>query len=340
VISAEALLNVAQRSPRSILFIALQGLGNVLLAEPALAACRGRYPGARITLLVRTQSHGALLADHPAVHEIAPFTRPDLWRLRRRRFDLSYTCFPANDWRFEAVTRLIAARRRVGHAYPLRRPLHVPGAYTQRVPVAAVDDVRQNLNLVGPDLPYRPPHLDAVPVLRNGPVLGVHPGSSHSRLMALKRWPAGHFRAVIDRALAALPELTVWLFAGPEDEAEAAAIAADPEPRLEVVRGLSIVETARRIAACTAFLSNDSGLMHVAAACGVPTVALFGPTDPRRTAPRDAVVVTRSVDCAPCWPLEATGHRDPCPLPTPICLTGLHPERVWQSLAPFLIKAA
>jgi heptosyltransferase-2 len=327
---------VHRRLPRSILFIALQGLGNVLLVEPALAACRERYSGARITLLVRTRSHGALLADHPAVRDIVPFRRPNLWRLRRRRFDLSYTCFPANDWRFEAVTRLIAAGQRVGHAYPLHRALHVPGAYTQRVPVEAVDDVQQNLNLVGPDLPYRAPHLNVVPVGRNGPVLGVHPGSSHSRLMALKRWPAGHFRAVIDRALATLPELTVWLFAGPEDEAEAAAIAADTEPRLEVVRGVSIVETAQRIAACNAFLSNDSGLMHVAAACGVPTVALFGPTDPRRTAPRDAVIVSQTVDCAPCWPLEATGHRDPCHLPTPICLTGLNPERVWEAVRPLL----
>jgi heptosyltransferase-2 len=322
--------------PRSILFIALQGLGNVLLAEPALAACHGRYPDARITLLVRSRTHGALLADHPALRDVVPFSRRNLWRLRRRRFDLSYTCFPANDWRFEAVTRLIAARERVGHAYPLHRALHVPGAYTERVAVAAVDDVQQNLNLVGPDLPYRSPRLKVVPAPRNGPILGVHPGSSHSRLMALKRWPAGHFRAVIDRALATLPELTVWLFAGPEDEAEVAAIAADPEPRLEVVRGLPIVETAQRIAACTAFLANDSGLMHVAVACGVPTVALFGPTDPRRTAPRDALVVSRSLDCAPCWTLETTGHRDPCPLPTPICLTGLNPERVWQALWPLL----
>jgi heptosyltransferase-2 len=326
--------------PRSILVIALQGLGNVLLAEPALAACRARDPGARITLLVRTRTHGALLADHPAVWEIAPFTRPNLWRLRRRRFDLSLTAFPANDWRFEAVTRFIAARERVGHAYGMRRLLRVPGAYTHRVAVAAVDDVRQNLNLVAPDLPYRPPHLEITAVPHNGPILGVHPGSSAQRLMALKRWPPGHFRVVIDRALAAVPELRVWLFAGPEEEDEAVLIADDAGPRVHVVRGFPLIDVARRIAACTAFVSNDSGLMHIAAACGVPTVALFGPTDPRRTAPRDAVVMTQSVDCAPCWPLEATGHRDSCPLPSPICLTGLDPERVWEALAPFLTRAA
>jgi len=331
---------VTPYDPRSILVIALQGLGNVLLTEPLLAACRGQCPGGRLTLLVRTRAHGALLAGHPAVREIAPFSRHNLWRLRRRRFDLSLTAFPANNWRFEAVTRFIAARERIGHAYPLRRLLRVPGAYTHRVAVAAVDDIQQNLNLVAPDLPYRPPHLEITAVPHNGPILGVHPGSSVERLMAVKRWPPGHFRVVIDRALAAVPELRVWLFAGPEEEEEAALIADDAGPRVQLVRGLPILDVAQSIAACTAFVSNDSGLMHIAAACGVPTVALFGPTDPRRTAPRDAVVVSQDVDCAPCWPLETTGQRSPCHLPSPICLTGLNPERVWQALAPFLTRAA
>jgi ADP-heptose:LPS heptosyltransferase len=297
-----------------------------------------------VTLLVRTPIHGALLAGHPAVDEILSLGRGrgTLRRLRRPRFDRSITAFPANDWRFEAITRWIAARQRLGHAYPLHRWPRVPGAYTRRIPVEEVDDVQQNLNLVAPGLVPRPPRMTLKPVVASGPVLGIHPGSSRARRMALKRWPAAYFHALIARALEAVPGLGVWVFAGPAEEEEAAAVAAGLGPRVEVVRGLPLPEVAARIAACTAFLANDSGLMHVAAACGVPTVALFGPTDPLRTSPRGAghTVLRSDAPCAPCWPLADTGRRPACYQRQRICLEGIAPATVWAALEPMLGIAA
>lgn len=318
-----------------ILFLCLQGLGNLLLAEPAIAAAKARHPEATITVVARHRAYAALLATHPAVAEVVALSPATLLVLRRRRFDRSYTCFPANDYRFDLITRLAGARERVGHGYPVRKRLRLPGAYTRTVAVAPVDDVQQDLNLVAPDLDARPPRLAMAPVAAPGPLLGIHPGSSTAHRMALKRWPAGHFRSVIERALAAVDHLTVWLFAGPGEKELATTIAAGLGGRVEVVTDLPLMEVARRIAVCTCFLANDSGLMHLAAAVGVPTIGLFGPTDPVRTAPRGQIALrARGVSCAPCWPLRGVGRRPACPHAERLCMVQLTPDQVWSAMAP------
>ncbi len=328
--------NTTPAAERS-LFLCLQGLGNLILAEPAIAAAEARRPEATVTVLVRRRAYMPLIAAHPAVDEVVALSPATLLALRRRRFDRSYTCFPANDYRFDLITRLAGARQRVGHRYPLRKRLRLPATYTREVPVAVADDVQQNLNLVAAGLDARPPRLAVAPVAAPTPLLGVHPGSSTAHRMALKRWPAGHFRGVIERALGERPDLTVWLFAGPEEGELVASIAAGLGERVVVVTDLPLMEVAQRIAACTCFLANDSGLMHLAVAVGVPTVGLFGPTDPARTAPRGHIALqARGVDCAPCWPLRGVGHRPPCAHAEPLCMVRLTPDQVWSAMAPRL----
>jgi len=325
-------------APRAILFLCLQGLGNLLLAEPAIAAAKGRDPSTSITLLVRHQTYAPLLTSHPAVDEVVALSARALLALRRRRFARTYTCFPANDYRFDLITRAVGGRERLGHRYPLHKRLRLPGTYTREVAVAPVDDVQQNLNLLAPDLPARPPHLTVAPAVAPRPLLGIHPGSSTRHRMDLKRWPPGHFRSVVERALAAVDGLTVWLFAGPGEGELAGEIGAGLGDRVAVVTGLRLAEVARRIAACTCFLANDSGLMHLAAAVGVPTVGLFGPTDPARTAPRGNIALqAKGVACAPCWPLRGVGHRPPCAHAEQLCMVQLTPGRVWAAVAPLLV---
>jgi len=332
---------MAEATPKNgverICFLCLQGLGNLLLAEPAIAAAKERDPTTSVTVLVRRQAYAALLAGHPAVDEVVALSPGALLRLRRRGFQRIYTCFPANDWRFECVARALGGGERVGHRYPLRKRLRLPGAYTREVAVAPVDDVQQNLNLVAPDLPARPPYLTVAPAVAPRPLLGIHPGSSTAHRMDLKRWPPGHFRSLVERAVAAVDGLTVWLFAGPGEGELVEGIGAGLGPRVEVVTGLPLVEVARRLAACSCVVANDSGLMHLAAAVGVPTVGLFGPTDPLRTAPRGNLALqAEGVVCAPCWPLRSVGHRPPCPHAERLCMVRLTPEQVWSAVAPLL----
>lgn len=100
----------------------------------------------------------------------------------------------------------------------------------------------------------------------------IHPFSGSPR----KNWPLDRFRKTATIVQRRMP--VCWC-AGPEEELDGAV-------RFPDLRGL-----ARWLAAANVFIGNDSGISHLAAACGVPVVALFGPTDPRLWAPRGRVCV-------------------------------------------------
>jgi heptosyltransferase-2 len=93
----------------------------------------------------------------------------------------------------------------------------------------------------------------------------------------------------------------------------------------------SLVQAAAWLRGARAALGNDSGLSHLAAACGTPTLALYGATDPGGSAPwgpRAEILRLDGIPCAPCFKPE-------CTVPGHPCLTGLAPERVWTSLSAF-----
>jgi heptosyltransferase-2 len=96
----------------------------------------------------------------------------------------------------------------------------------------------------------------------------------------------------------------------------------------------SLGDAADLIALARVAVSNDSGLMHIAAALDVPLVALFGSSSPEHTPPlaRRAVIVTLRLKCAPCFERQ-------CPHGHTRCLTGIAPEKVLASLAPFIDTA-
>ena len=147
-----------------------------------------------------------------------------------------------------------------------------------------------------------------------------------------KRWPAAHYGALaaqLDAPVLLLgsgKEAALW-----EEIAQAAGGAA-----CRVLAGkTSLVEALALIAGARAVVSNDSGLMHVAAAFGVPQVAVFGSSSPLHTPPLSAraqvlwlkqdAAYQPALDCAPCFERE-------CPLGHTRCLTDIPPARVLASL--------
>ena len=151
----------------------------------------------------------------------------------------------------------------------------------------------------------------------------VAPGSGHPA----KNWPLNHYYA-LTRALTWEQGLKIGWLAGP---AEAALL-----PVLSGLAGayghvllanLPLTRVAVVISRCRLFLGGDSGLTHLAAALGVPVLALFGPTDPRVWAPPGTRVRVLTGPCrqAPC----ASGREIPCD--TPWCLADLPPEQVLEA---------
>ena len=120
--------------------------------------------------------------------------------------------------------------------------------------------------------------------LRGRPMV-VHPGSGSPT----KNWPAERFIEILRRLRAAGRETVAVL--GEADVAEAAVLAREL-PEMPVLVGLTLTELAATLAECGAFLGNDSGIAHLAAAVGLPTTAIFGPSDADVWAPRGRGGVT------------------------------------------------
>lgn len=119
-----------------------------------------------------------------------------------------------------------------------------------------------------------------------------------------KRWPAGHFAELVRRLAAEHGELEFVILGGPDDLELGKTIAASAPQRCRDLTGRALLpEMIEWIRACELMITNDTGPMHVAAALGKPVVALFGPTEPRRTGPYGQtghVIQLTTLPCVPC----------------------------------------
>ncbi|MHB0870872.1 MAG: glycosyltransferase family 9 protein [Chloroflexota bacterium] len=154
-------------------------------------------------------------------------------------------------------------------------------------------------------------------------VVALHPGSGGD----WKRWPVERFAQVADRLADA--GLAVVAIQGPADSVVVGHLleAVQGDPPL-VAAGLDAEELAAFLALASSYLGNDSGVTHLAAAVGIPTVAVFGPTDPAVWGPRGPrVVVLRGEQrCSPCGRERAAECRDRA------CLEAVSVERVMASV--------
>lgn len=157
------------------------------------------------------------------------------------------------------------------------------------------------------------------------PLIVLCPGAEFG---PAKRWPARHFAALAAMLAAEWPEASVVLLGSAKERALATEIAALSGQSLRNLCGETSLEEAMAIIAnAGGIVSNDSGMMHVAAAFGRPQVAVFGSSDPRHTPPRSARarVEWLHLECSPCFKRE-------CPLGHTNCLNQISPLTVFDSL--------
>ena len=159
--------------------------------------------------------------------------------------------------------------------------------------------------------------------LPDRPVLGLCPGAEFG---PSKRWPQADFVEVALRQR----ELgwRVWVFGSAKDAHLGAYIARHVgEGCADFTGKTSLADALDLLSLTTAVVSNDSGLMHVAAALGRPLVAVYGATDPAVNPPLHphARVLWRGLDCSPCMQRE-------CPLGHYRCLSEIRPPQVWEAL--------
>ena len=266
-----------------ILFITATRIGDAVLSTGLLDHLGRTYPGAQFTVACGPVAEG-VFTRMPGLHRILV--------VDKRRYDRHWLTLwlqtvttlwdLAVDLRGSALTLLLPARRRAimrGGRRPGHRLTHLAGTLGLRdlpMPVTwtnAADRAR------------------AVALLpEGGPIIGLGPTANWSG----KVWPADRFVALF-RALA-LPGARAAIFAGPgeAERAMAAPVLAALPGAIDLAGCLSLPEAAACLARCQLFVGNDSGLMHLAAAAGTPTLGLFGPTPASEYAPsgrRTAAVI-------------------------------------------------
>lgn len=314
------------------------GLGDLLLAGPALVALSLHYPQARITGLGHPERWGLLAPTLPltAVWDSgeavwAPlFADPALPQTLVERlapFQLALVFSP------RPHPILLGRLAQAGIA-----AVHWVPAFPEdgREPVGALQ--ARHLAGLGLEFEPRPWRL----VLKEdasvaewltrpggGPWVAVAPGSGHS----LKNWPLGHYYEVT-RALAwDYKARVVWL-AGPAEAAWLPYLKPLAEVQGQLLLShLSLARVAAVLSRCRLYLGGDSGLTHLAAAVGAPAIlALFGPTDPRIWAPlgEQVKILKGPCDSAPC----AQGREIACQ--NPQCLKDLAPQTVLEVAAALL----
>lgn len=157
------------------------------------------------------------------------------------------------------------------------------------------------------------------PVWRGRPVLALCAGAEYG---PAKRWPQEYYAQVANEHLA--KGWDVWLFGSQKDRPITEKIMALTDHRCENISGrLQLAETIDLLSLVSGVVTNDSGLMHIAAALQKPLVALYGSTSPAFTPPlsTDANILQLTLDCQPCFARE-------CPLNHHRCMRELTPDRV------------
>lgn len=264
----------------NVLFITASRLGDAVLSTGVLDHILRAHPGARVTVACGALAAPLFDGVPGRVRTIAmkkqSFNRHWLavWRATvGTHWDIVI------DLRDSAVSRLVRAKKRYIFGRHIDRDMHkvaqngaVIGAYPAPAPrlwlTAAQEAAAKKL------------------VPPGGPVLGVGPTANWIG----KTWPAERFIAVIARLTAPdgmMPDARVAVFAAPGEEKNAYEVLASvPQDRqVDVIAKADPGTVAAALARCDFYIGNDSGLMHCAAAAGVPTMGLFGPSWPHLYAP-------------------------------------------------------
>jgi len=263
-----------------------EALRDLILTLPVFEGIRSRWPGAHLchagcfpqARLVQAAGLADSLFSLDSAQAAEWFAPCEDGIVRRNdwlgAFDMAITFLPDADGRFRK--RLAQA----GVRQVLYRSPHVVEGHASDYFAGVLEGVKADGGL-RLRLPQSVLEAGRRRVCGMGEkVVAVHPGSGSPR----KNWPLANFARLADLIRSEGAWQPVFLAGEAESRIFPELLALSPGTR--VVTGLDVVELAGFLAGCAAFVGNDSGVTHLAAAMGIPVVGLFGPTDPATWAPR------------------------------------------------------
>jgi heptosyltransferase II len=281
-----------------ILVISLAGIGDALLSTPLIRELRANFPDATIDALVLWNGAKDLLENNPHLNRVHQknLIKADkleslrfLWSLRKNRYDVSINTHPQSRIHYRIAARIVGAKTRISHEYENfgaldRRLVNqiLPQDYSRH----SIKNNFDVLPLLGAKKKL-PAHKMEIFLtaeeekwaddflvknkLAGQKILGVHVGSGGTKNLPLKRWPLKNYAGLIRKLNRERPDIRVLLFGGPEETQDHQVVLAQSNRDLTLeAKAQNLRQTAALMKRCSAFLSVDTALMHIAAAVKVP----------------------------------------------------------------------
>ena len=343
---------------RRVLVLSPNWLGDAVMSLPAIADVRRRYHGARLIVAARA-SVADLFRLTPDVDEVVVLQwKGQALRLRSlnrdvaalRAVEADIALLLPNAFSAAWLVRRAGIRERWGYAADLRRPMlsraiarptrsvHQGEYYQHLVRELGIETGPLEPSLTVPDASIAAARtlLTTSGWDATRPLVAIAPGAAYG---TAKRWLPAHYADLVTKLVstgaycvlvgsAGDRETTTWILGLVPEAARAHVIDLSGVTTLSSLAGV--------IAIAKAFVSNDSGAMHVASAVGAPVAAIFGPTREYETRPLPrngarAEVLIHQVWCRPCMLRECPiDHR---------CMKGLSPERVFASVRELMAES-
>jgi len=325
---------ISQLWPKKILIRSTNWIGDAIMTTPAVRTIRENFPAAEITLLAYPWVADIFTAC-PHVDRVMLYDKKGrhkglagMWRLGRelaaQRFDMAIllqNAFSAAVLALLAGIPVRAGYRRDGRGLLLTHGVAIRKSTRARHQVYYYQEMLKDLGLA-----CSPQELflslpdsamawagDFLAAKAGRPVVGLNPGAAYG---PAKRWPADRYAGLAKR-LAEERGATLLVFGTPADAEAAAEIGAAAPGQVHDLTGkTTLAQAMALIGRCDAFVTNDSGLMHVAAAQKTPLVAIFGSTDAVATGPFSpkVEVVNKNLPCSPCLKTHCSQNDFACML--------------------------
>jgi heptosyltransferase-2 len=320
-----------------ILIRATNWVGDAIMALPAIRAVRHRFPDAEIAIVARPYV-ADIYRDQEVCNELIPYEPNGLHaglagrerlsaEIRARKFDVALLLQNAFDaawlaWRAKIPERIGYARDGrsffLTKAIPVPTPTEIPAHekfyYLELLRRAGWLNSLPDETFIGLKVPEEKRRRAEAFLEKAGALLGtsriaIGAGASYG---SAKCWLPSRFAEAANR-LQSETAADVILFGTAAEASVSAAISAElRQPPIDLTGKTAIADLPALLSQCHIFIGNDSGAMHVAAAVGLPVVAVFGPTDPLGTAPVTprCSIVQQKPYCSPCFLRRCpTDHR-------------------------------
>lgn len=312
-------MNITVRSPNWI--------GDCVMAIPAIRALKYYFSESMLYLVTKAHLQD-IFKNIKEIDKLIPISDyndiksliSDAKKLRPFHFDVGIL-FP-NSFRSALLFRMSKVKKLVGYKNELRgfllhEKLEFPGNHDHHrffyldlieyFVKKHANNKQLNRNMFSDDLPIDEQEKKSVESLLNDygielkkRIIGISPSAAYG---SSKEWLPERFEGLIERLVEAFPASEVLLFGSEKEANRVSRIRAKFQQNVHNLAGrLSLRESLTAISFCSLFISNDSGLMHIAASLRIPLIGIFGPTVPQKTAPSnpDARIFLHPVDCSPC----------------------------------------